>query len=120
MKRILFIMVMAVSSVTLTDIKAQVSINYDSKTVAAMAATYATEAAAEAYYDEQVKAVLRHYNAAEVAAAGIFTSKFLDRRGLTELGIWSSSTENYYYRRIYSLVSSKIMPKIWTVAGLMW
>lgn len=33
MKRILFIMVMAVSSVTLTDIKAQVSINYDSKTV---------------------------------------------------------------------------------------
>lgn len=119
MKRFLLILAMAVSCITLTDLRAQVSINYDSKTVAAMAATYATEAAAEAYYDEQVKAVLRHYNATEVAAAGIFTSKFLDRRGLTELGIWSSSTENYYYRRIYSLVSSKIMPKIWTVAGLM-
>ena len=46
-------------------------------------------------------------------------SKYLDRRALTDLGIWSSATENYYYRRIYSLVSAKIMPKIWTVAGMM-
>ena len=28
-------------------------------------------------------------------------------------------TENQYYRRIYHLVSAKIMPKIWTVAGMM-
>ena len=38
---------------------------------------------------------------------------------MTELGIWNSSTENYYYRRIYNMVSGKIMPKIWTVAGMM-
>lgn len=40
-------------------------------------------------------------------------------QGLTELGIWSNQTENQYYRRIYYLVSAKIMPKIWTVAGMM-
>jgi len=117
MKRILLIFSVICS--VLVTAKAQVSVNYDQKTVAAMAGAYATETAAEAYYDEQVKAILKHYNAAEVAAAGIFTSKFLDRKALTELGIWSSSTENYYYRRIYNLVSAKIMPKIWTVASLM-
>lgn len=36
-----------------------------------MAATYATEAAAEVYYDEQVKAVLKRYNAAGCATEGI-------------------------------------------------
>ena len=66
-----------------------------------------------------VQNILKHYNAAEVATAGIFASKFLDRKALTELGVWSSSTENYYYRRIYNMVSRKIMPKIWTVAGMM-
>ena len=54
-----------------------------------------------------------------MAAAGIFTSKFLDRKALTHLGLWTSATENYYYRRIYNMVSAKIMPKIWTVAGMM-
>lgn len=94
-------------------------VNYDKKTVAAMAAAYATETATEAYYTEQVKDILEKYNAAEVAAAGIFLSKYLDRKALTELGIWSDGTENYYYRRIYHLVSAKIMPKILTVAGQM-
>ena len=55
------------------------SVNYDKKTVAAMAAAYNTEAATEAYYNEQVQNILKHYNAAEVATAGIFASKFLDR-----------------------------------------
>jgi DNA-directed RNA polymerase subunit RPC12/RpoP len=96
-----------------------VSVNYDKKTVAAMATAFGTEVATEAYYNEQVKKVLEQYSAAEVAAAGIFSSKYLDRKALTDLGIWGNSTENYYYRRIYKLVSSKIMPKIWTVAGLM-
>ena len=95
------------------------SVNYDKQTVAAMAAAYGTEAVAEAYYNEQLQNILKHYNAAEVASAGIFASKFLERKAMTELGIWDSSTENYYYRRIYNMVSGKIMPKIWTVAGMM-
>lgn len=86
------------------------SVNYDARTVAAMA---------ESYYREQVDDILKHYTAAEVAAAGIFASKFLEHKALSDLGIWSSSTENYYYRRIYHMVAEKIMPKIWVVAKLM-
>lgn len=95
------------------------SVNYDARTVAAMAAAFGTEAMAESYYREQVDDILKHYTAAEVAAAGIFASKFLEHKALSDLGIWSSSTENYYYRRIYHMVAEKIMPKIWVVAKLM-
>ena len=101
-------------------VKAQYySVNYDKETVAKMVASFNAEAATEMYYAEQIAKIREHYQAAEVAAAGIFTSKFLDRKALTNLGLWTSSTENYYYRRIYHMVSAKIMPKIWTVAGMM-
>lgn len=95
------------------------NINYDAKTVAAMAAAYGAENASEAYYNEQVQKILEKYTSAEIAAAAIFSSKFLDRKALTELGIWSSSTENYYYKRIYRMVATKIIPKILVVARLM-
>ena len=95
------------------------SVNYDTRTVAAMAAAFGTEAVAEGYYREQVDNILKHYNAAEVAAAGIFASKFLEHKAFSDLGIWCSSTENYYYRRIYRMVAEKIMPKIWVVAKQM-
>jgi len=95
------------------------NINYDPKTVAAMAAAYGAEGASEAYYNEQVKKILEKYTSAEVAAAAIFSSKFLDRKALTDLGIWSSTTENYYYKRIYRMVATKIIPKIVVVARLM-
>ncbi len=91
-------------------------VNYDAKTVAAMAAAFATEAAAEAYYGEQVQDMLKHYKTSEVATAGIFAGKFLERKARTDLGIWSSATENYYYRRIYHMVADKIIPKTWAVA----
>ena len=118
MKKILVLLLCVCVSVLSAEAQ-YVRVNYDKKTVAAMAAAYATETATEAYYTEQVKDILDKYSAAEVAAAGIFLSKFLDRKALTDLGIWSDGTENYYYRRIYHLVSAKIMPKIWTVAGQM-
>ena len=115
-----FLLIICLSLCTLAPVKAQYySVNYDPKTVAAMAAAFNTEAATEAYYAQQVAKIREHYEAAEVAAAGIFASKYLDRKALTNMGLWTSSTENYYYRRIYSMVSSKIMPKIWTVAGMM-
>ena len=95
------------------------SVNYDTRTVAAMAAAFGTEAVAESYYRKQVDDILKHYTAAEVATAGIFASKFLEHKALSDLGIWNSSTENYYYRRIYRMVAEKIMPKIWVVAKQM-
>lgn len=118
MKRYLFIIILFVcAAVPMT--AQYYSVNYDKRTVAEMTAAFASEAATEAYYAEQVAKIREYYQAAEVAAAGIFTSKSLDRRALTDLGLWTSSTENYYYRRIYNMVSAKIMPKIWTVAGMM-
>ena len=118
MKRYLFIIILFVcAAVPMT--AQYYSVNYDKRTVAEMTAAFASEAATEAYYAEQGAKIREYYQAAEVAAAGIFTSKFLDRRALTDLGLWTSSTENYYYRRIYNMVSAKIMPKIWTVAGMM-
>ncbi len=95
------------------------SVNYDTRTVAAMAAAFGTEAVAESYYREQVDNILKHYTTAEVATAGIFASKFLKHKALSDLSIWNSSTENYYYRRIYRMVAEKIMPKIWVVAKQM-
>ena len=95
------------------------SINIDLKTAAAMQAAYSAGAVGEAFYNEQLKSILEHYRGAETAAAGIFSSEYLKRRALTDLGIWESASENWYYRRIYNLVAARIMPKVWTVAGMM-
>lgn len=92
-------------------------VNFDTRTVAAMTTEYAAAAVAEGYYDEQVKDILAKYGVAEVAAAGIFTSKYMDRKALTNLGIWRDDSENHYYRRIYRLVSAKIIPMIWGLSG---
>ena len=43
----------------------------------------------------------------------------MEHKALSDLGIWNSRTENYYYRRIYRMVAEKIMPKIWVVAKQM-
>ena len=119
MKRLSFVLIV-LALIFVQRIHAQYySVNYDARTVAAMAAAFGTEALAESYYREQVDDILKHYTAAEVAAAGIFASKFLEHKALSDLGIWSSSAENYYYRRIYHMVAEKIMPKIWVVAKLM-
>ena len=119
MKRFALI-IMTIATIFAQQVHAQYySVNFDAKTVAAMVAAYGTGTVAEAYYDEQVQNILKHYKASEVATAGIFASKFLERKALTDLGIWSSATENYYYHRIYHLVAHKIIPKTWIVAKLM-
>ena len=119
MKRLSFVLIVLALTFVQRIHAQYYSVNYDARTVAAMAAAFGTEALTESYYREQVDDILKHYTAAEVAAAGIFASKFLEHKALSDLGIWSSSTENYYYRRIYHMVAEKIMPKIWVVAKLM-
>ena len=119
MKRLSFVLIVLALTFVQRIHAQYYSVNYDARTVAAMAAAFGTETLAESYYREQVDDILKHYTAAEVAAAGIFASKFLEHKALSDLGIWSSNTENYYYRRIYHMVAEKIMPKIWVVAKLM-
>ena len=119
MRKILSILTF-VCTLAVPTVRAQVArVNIDTPTIAAMSTSYGTESVAEMYYKSQIQDILDHYTTAEVAAAGIFSSKYLDRKALTDLGILSDRTENYYYRRIYNLVSAKIMPKIWTVSKMM-
>jgi len=94
MKKLLLIIIILCSVTVSSKASVLYSVNYDQKTVAAMVAAFGTETAAEVYYNEQVKKILDRYSAAEVAAAGIFASKYLDRKALTDLGLWSSKTEN--------------------------
>ena len=95
------------------------SVNIDLKTTAAMTAAYAAEAATEMMNDEDVQKILDHYTNAEVATAGIFASKWLDRKALQNAGLFSDAEENFYYKRIYMMVSAQIMPKILDVAALL-
>jgi hypothetical protein len=118
MHRILLILIVLLSGIQRMSAQ-YYRINHDAKTIAAMSGAYGSEATAESYYNEQVKDILKHYQTAEAAIAGIYGSKYLDRKALTTLGLWASAEENYYYKRVYNMVSAKIMPKIWTVSGLM-
>lgn len=118
MKR-LFCILSAILCLGSVGVRAQYSVNIDYKTVAAMTAAYAAGEVSEVYYHEQLKDIFKDYAASEAGAAAIFASKFLDRKALTDVSTWTSPTENLYYRRIYNMVSAKIMPKIWTVGGLM-
>lgn len=95
------------------------SFNIDWKTHVAMTAAYAAQAEIEGGNDKSVQKILDHYASAEVAAAGIFSSKWLDRKALQNAGLFDNAQENYYYRRIYTMVSARIMPKILDVAALM-
>ena len=77
MKRLLLILTIASVALCQTVHAQYYSVNYDTRTVAAMVAAFGTEAVAEGYYRAQVDANLTHYTAAEVATAGIFAAKFL-------------------------------------------
>lgn len=99
MKRFALI-IMTIATIFAQQVYAQYySVNFDAKTVAAMVAAYGTGTVAEAYYDEQVQNILKHYKASEVATAGIFASKFLEGRHSL---IWASGA---------------VPPKITTTAG---
>ena len=77
-------------TLAVTTVRAQyVRVNVDAQTIAAMSTSFGTESVAEVYYKSQIKDILDHYTTAEVAAAGIFSSKYLDRKALTDLGILS-------------------------------
>ena len=95
------------------------SINVDYGTMAAMSEAFTTEAAMEALHNENLQKIHDSYKAAELASAGIFSSKYLDRKALTSLNLWDDRRENYYYNRIYKIVSRRIIPKMVICAQLM-
>lgn len=120
MNKFLFILTVVLTLALPVSVRAQYySINVDYKTMAAMSEAYATEATMEALHNENLQKIYDSYKAAEVASAGIFSSKYLDRKALTNLNLWNDKDENYYYKRIYNIVSKRIIPKMITCAELM-
>jgi len=120
MKKSLFILSVLLTLAFPVSVRAQYySINVDYGTMEAMSEAFTTEAAMEALHNENLQKIYDSYKAAEVASAGIFSSKYLDRRALTNLNLWDDRQENYYYNRIYKIVSRRIIPKMIVCAQLM-
>lgn len=95
------------------------SINVDYATMEAMTEVYAEEFATEAMHEDNLQHILASYKTAELASAGIFSSKYLDRQALTNLNLWNRQEENHYYTHIYNIVANRIIPKTITCAELM-
>lgn len=91
------------------------SVNIDQRTDAAMSGAYLTEWQTEKTSNDVLGDILRHYSSASLATAGIHSSKWLDRKALQNAGLFTNARENYYYRRIYTLVANRITPKLWAV-----
>lgn len=92
------------------------STNVDYATISAMTASYATAASMENMYAQDMEKISKSYTAVEAAMATIYLTKHMDRKALTNVDLWSDD-ENYYYRRIYSLVFNQILPKVIIVTG---
>lgn len=68
---------------------------------------------------EKVKKILEHYKSASIATAGIYLTKYSDRKALQKVGKLGSAEENYYYRRIKRLVGEQIYGKLIDVGAIM-
>ena len=120
MKIIISILICIATLAVPVTVRAQYySVNVDYQTIAAMSEAFSTEAAMEALHNENLQKIYDSYKAAEVASAGIFASKYLDRKALTNMNLWDSEQENKYYTRIYHIVSQRIIPKLIEDAVLM-
>lgn len=109
-KNILLISILTL--VDVTSVRAQYySVNFDYATIAAMTAGFATEAGTELLHRENTSKIAESYSYSEVATAGIFASKLLDRNALKSTSGFGDPDENYYYRKIYRLVANKIIPR---------
>lgn len=117
MKRSIIIL-MLLSLVTFVTRAQSYSLNHDVRTTEAMTAALALELAQEEMTEEKWAKILSHYTGSELAAAGIFASKYLDRQALKDV-LSFGSEENWYYQHIRQMVSQRIMPKIFNVASMM-
>lgn len=94
------------------------SINFDYKMVAAMTEALGAEYAAELLTRDDLEEIEDYYEAAGVAAAGIYLSKYLDRQALVNVDGWADAEANYYYKRIYRM-AVRIMAKVLDVSEMM-
>lgn len=91
------------------------SVNLDYATTSAMEGAFDVENAIEQRAVDNLNEILSHYSSAGIATAGIYLSKYKDRRSLTNVGLFSDS-EEFYYQRIRNLVMNGINPMLLDVA----
>ena len=108
-----YILLISILSLTdATSLKAQYySVNFDYQTIAAMVASFAAEAGTEELNQQTTAQIADSYGYSEVATAGIYASKLLDRNALKSVNGFANADENYYYTKIYRLVANKIIPR---------
>lgn len=108
-RRLTFLLFMLLSIMSLK--AAYVHVDYDYKGATAAELAYLALAKAEGLNTESIIDILDHYTSAEVASAGIWLSKFLERKALKDEMIFST-TENHYYKVILFLVTKRITPRM--------
>lgn len=120
MKKDAFLFMVLVLALAVTTARAQSgSINIDAPTTAAMTTSFAAEYVQESSVNESLQKIAKSYETAAVASSGIFASKYLDRKALTDLTPWKNPDENFYYKRAYKLVKNRIIPKVVSVTQMM-
>ena len=87
------------------------SVNWDYATISAVVATYGEATASEGLSGSYIGQIKKNYIEASLASVGIFASKWMDRKAMTNAGLLSGE-ENYYYKSIYKRVSRQTMPLI--------
>lgn len=117
MRRIVVLLLMTLIIQTVSAVSWH-NVNVDLKTIAAMGTAYGLEGVEEDASATALDSILSHYKSGGIAMAGIYLSKKNDRKAMSNPGLFASE-ENYYYKRIYSLVKNDIMPKFITVAAQM-
>ncbi len=110
LRRMLYILLLALLPLT-SAVAAYVKVDYDYKGATMAEAAYEALAKAENLNVNSLSEILDHYTSAEVASAGIWLSKFLERRAIKDAGIFSSE-ENHYYKVILFMVEKRIIPRI--------
>ena len=97
-----------------TGSKAYVNVDFDIEGATLAYGAYAVLAGSESLSTSDIKDILEHYTSAEVATAGIWLSKWMDRKALKDEGIFGK-TENHYYKAILFLVEKRILPRIFHI-----
>ena len=115
MKRILSIIIILLF--TLNAGAQWMSENNDFLTTSKITGVLTSENEVEKENLNTLRKILKHYSSATVSTAGILYSKYMDRKALKDAGLFSNAEENFYYKRIYTMVSSRLMPRIVSVSG---
>lgn len=111
MRRMLLILMIALLPLTRAA-ATYVHVDYDYKGATQAEAAYLALAKAEGLNVESIEDMLDHYTSAEVASAGIWLAKFLERKSMKYEDGLLASGENKYYKVILFMVEKRITPRL--------